>query len=41
LKTIRPSVDDNVLKFYKNIAQEIGKTVQEKKRQVEELGLYQ
>ncbi len=41
LKSIRPSVDDNVLKFYKNIAQEMGKTVQEKKRQVEELGLYQ
>jgi transitional endoplasmic reticulum ATPase len=41
MRVIRPSVDENVLKFYKNIAQEMGKTVQEKRRQVEELGLYQ
>ncbi|EQD39366.1 AAA family ATPase, subfamily protein [mine drainage metagenome] len=41
MRTIRPSVDENVLKFYKSIAQEMGKTVQEKRRQVEELGLYQ
>ena len=34
---IKPSVDENVLKFYRTIAQEMGKTVQEKRRQVEEL----
>jgi transitional endoplasmic reticulum ATPase len=41
MRVIRPSVDENVLKFYRTIAQEMGKTVQEKRRQVEELGLYQ
>ena len=41
MRVIKPSVDENVLKFYKTIAQEMGKTVQEKRRQVEELGLYQ
>jgi transitional endoplasmic reticulum ATPase len=41
MRAIRPSVDENVLKFYKTITQEMGKTVQERRRQVEELGLYQ
>jgi transitional endoplasmic reticulum ATPase len=41
MRVIKPSVDENVLKFYRTIAQEMGKTVQEKRRQVEELGLYQ
>ncbi len=41
LKNIKPSVDEEVIKFYKNLAQTIGKGVREKKRAVEELGLYQ
>ena len=41
LKNIKPSVDEEVIKFYKNLAQTIGKGVKEKKRAVEELGLYQ
>ncbi len=41
LKNIKPSVDEEVIKFYKNLAQTIGKGVKEKKKAVEELGLYQ
>ncbi len=41
MKNIRPSVDEEVIKFYKNLAQTIGKGVKEKKKAVEELGLYQ
>ena len=41
MKNIRPSVDEEVIKFYQNLAQTISKGVKEKKRVVEELGLYQ
>lgn len=41
MKTIKPSVDQEVLNFYKNLSETMGKTVKEKKKAVEELGLYQ
>ncbi len=41
MKTIRASVDDEVIKFYQNLAQTIGKGIKEKRKAVEELGLYQ
>jgi len=41
MKSIRASVDDEVLKFYKNIADTLGKSPKERKKSVEELGLYQ
>lgn len=41
MKTIKPSVDQEVLNFYKNLSETMGKTVRERKKAVEELGLYQ
>lgn len=41
LKAIRPSVDEEVLKFYRNLSDTLSKTVTEKRKVVEELGLYQ
>ncbi|MCL6089759.1 MAG: CDC48 family AAA ATPase [Candidatus Thermoplasmatota archaeon] len=41
LKTIRASVDEDVIKFYQNLSENIGKNVREKRKMVEELGLYQ
>ncbi|MEM0158414.1 MAG: VCP-like ATPase [Thermoplasmataceae archaeon] len=41
MAVIRPSVDEDVLKFYQNLADTISKSVREKKKVVEELGLYQ
>ncbi len=41
MKSIRASVDQEVLKFYKNIADTLGKSPKERKKTVEELGLYQ
>ena len=41
LKSIRPSVDEEVLKFYRNLSDTLSKTVTEKRKVVEELGLYQ
>ena len=41
VKSIRPSVDEEVLKFYRNLSDTLSKTVTEKRKVVEELGLYQ
>ena len=41
MKGVRPSVDSDVISFYQNVAQNIGKSVKDKKRAVEDLGLYQ
>ncbi len=41
LNVIPPSVDDEVLKFYESIQKNLNKTISEKRRSVEELGLYQ
>ena len=41
LKSIKPSVDDEVLKFYRSISENIGKSIREKKKSEAELGLYQ
>ncbi len=41
LKAIKPSVDQEVLKFYSGFSEYINKNVMEKKKSVEELGLYQ
>lgn len=41
MKTIRPSVDEEVIKFYQNLSQTLNKGIKEKKKVVEELGLYQ
>lgn len=41
MKAIRASVDEEVLKFYKNVSDNLGKSPKERKRTVEELGLYQ
>ena len=41
MKSIRPSVDEEVLKFYRNLSDSLSKSVSEKKKVVEELGLYQ
>ena len=41
LKSIRASVDEDVIKFYQNLSENIGKNVREKRKMVEELGLYQ
>ncbi|HLH86775.1 MAG TPA: VCP-like ATPase [Thermoplasmataceae archaeon] len=41
MTVIRPSVDEDVLKFYQSLADTISKSVREKKKVVEELGLYQ
>ncbi len=40
MKTIRPSVDDEVIRFYENLSKNMGKSVREKRKQVEETGLY-
>jgi transitional endoplasmic reticulum ATPase len=40
MKSIRPSVDADVIKFYENLSQNMGKSVKERKKQVEEMGLY-
>ncbi len=40
MKTIRPSVDKNVIKFYNDLAATMGRDISEKKR-TEDLGLYQ
>ncbi|MHB1709382.1 MAG: VCP-like ATPase [Thermoplasmataceae archaeon] len=41
LKVIRPSVDEDVIKFYKGLSDSIGKNVVERKKSIEETGLYQ
>jgi len=41
MKNIRPSVDEEVLKFYKNLSENMGKNVKERRKSVDELGLYQ
>ena len=41
MKSIRPSVDEEVLKFYKGLSESLSKSVSEKRKVVEELGLYQ
>ena len=41
LKIIRPSVDEEVIKFYQNLADSMGKSVREKRKELQELGLYQ
>ncbi len=40
MKTIKPSVDDEVIRFYENLSKNMGKSVREKRKQVEETGLY-
>ncbi|MCL5791224.1 MAG: AAA family ATPase, partial [Candidatus Thermoplasmatota archaeon] len=40
MKTIKPSVDDEVIKFYENLSKNMGKSVRERRKQVEETGLY-
>ena len=40
MKSIKPSVDADVVKFYENLSQNMGKSVKERKKQVEEMGLY-
>ncbi|MCL5888732.1 MAG: CDC48 family AAA ATPase [Candidatus Thermoplasmatota archaeon] len=40
MKVIKPSVDQEVINFYENLANNIGKSVKERRRQVEESGLY-
>ncbi len=40
MKVIKPSVDAEVVSFYDNIGKNMGKTVREKRKQVEESGLY-
>ena len=40
MKSIRPSVDADVIKFYENLSQNMGKSIKERKKQVEEMGLY-
>ena len=41
MKTVKPSVDENVIKFYENISANLGKTIREKRKDIEDLGLYQ
>ena len=41
LKIIRPSVDEEVIKFYQNLADSMGKSVREKRKELQEQGLYQ
>ncbi len=41
LKIIRPSVDEEVIKFYQNLAESMGKSVREKRKELQDLGLYQ
>ncbi|MEM0156411.1 MAG: VCP-like ATPase [Thermoplasmataceae archaeon] len=41
LKAIRPSVDDEVIKFYKGLSDSVGKNVVEHRKKIEETGLYQ
>jgi ATPases of the AAA+ class len=41
MKSIRPSVDEEVLKFYRGLSESLSKSVSEKRKVVEELGLYQ
>ncbi len=43
MKVIRPSVDQEILKFYDQLSESINKNVMDKKKKspVEELGLYQ
>ncbi len=40
MKVIKPSVDQEVINFYENMGKNMGKTVKERRRQVEESGLY-
>ncbi len=40
MKVIKPSVDQEVINFYENLAKNIGKSVKERRKQVEESGLY-
>ena len=41
LKIIRPSVDEEVIKFYQNLAESMGKSVREKRKELQDQGLYQ
>lgn len=41
MKTIRASVDDEVIKFYHTLSETLGKGMKDKKKAIEELGLYQ
>jgi transitional endoplasmic reticulum ATPase len=40
MKVIKPSVDQDVISFYDNLEKNIGKSVKERRKQVEESGLY-
>jgi transitional endoplasmic reticulum ATPase len=40
MKTIRPSIDKNVIKFYNDLSATMGRDISEKKK-TEDLGLYQ
>ncbi len=41
LNAIKPSVDDEVLKFYNNISSNMGKSIRERRKDLEVSGLYQ
>ncbi|MEM0156759.1 MAG: VCP-like ATPase [Thermoplasmataceae archaeon] len=41
LKIIRPSIDEEVIKFYQNLADSMGKSVKEKRKELQDQGLYQ
>ena len=41
MNAIKPSVDDEVLKFYNTISSNMGKSMREKRKDVEVSGLYQ
>ena len=41
LKIIKPSVDEEVIKFYQNLADSMGKSVREKRKELQDQGLYQ
>lgn len=41
LKTIRPSVDEDVIKFYQTLSESMGKNIREKRKALEDQGLYQ
>ena len=41
LKIIKPSVDAEVIKFYQSLADSMGKSVREKRKELQDQGLYQ
>ncbi len=40
MKVIRPSVDDNVLKFYQQLGENMSKSVSERRKELQDQGLY-